>query len=266
MADSENTRTVPAGTTAPAGADTNDITLNTDADFAAAETELLRLLAVGIPKGTPDGEWHVYQEAWWRLHEALITAEPRTAFQAAVILRRATCRDCGIPCGSNDITLPAIERVAEFLATPPADIGSITGRACQLADDLNDVKRGVTAIVDFAAASDDGDAPSIAWIARRLEENVAAAIETLDGIRTTLAAPAMATNLARLAETEATVARFKAAAEGLAPDHAIHVQTQDVIDGAVADAVFVLARALRWGQFEPMVAGLRRAGIVGGEA
>jgi len=94
------------------------ITLTTDTDFVAAEAELARLLAAapGTLKTTPDEEWGAVQAQWWAYHEALLTAEPRTAFQASVILRRVLCRDCGLPSGSNDLNLPAITRVAGFLA------------------------------------------------------------------------------------------------------------------------------------------------------
>ena len=49
-------------------------------------------------------------------------------------------------------------------------------------------------------------------------------------------------------------------------DRMPHVIAQEEIDNAVADAVFVLARAQRWGQFEPIMKGLERAGMLAGGA
>ena len=129
MTEREDTRTVPGDTTSititdtglepnASAAATTTIPLATDADFLAAEAELLRLLADAEEtlKTTPDEEWGAVQAQWWAYHEALLTAEPRTPLQAAIVLRRVLCQHCGLSSGgSNDMNLPAITRVAGFL-------------------------------------------------------------------------------------------------------------------------------------------------------
>ena len=103
--------------TTPTEPTADTIPLATDADFAAAEAELVRLLADADEtlKTTPDDKWPEVQARWWAYHEALLTAEPRTPLQAAIVLRRVLCQHCGLPSGSNDMNLPAITRVAGFL-------------------------------------------------------------------------------------------------------------------------------------------------------
>ena len=127
MATADSSGTAPACATETL----TTIPLATDVDFAAAEAELVRLLAEADEtlKTTPDDKWPEVQAQWWAYHEALLTAEPRTPLQAAIVLRRVLCQHCGLPSGSNDMNLPAITRVAGFLGaghSPSSDAELLT--------------------------------------------------------------------------------------------------------------------------------------------
>jgi len=135
-----------AGTSARPDFQTTTIPLATDADFLKAEAELVRLLADADEtlKTTPDDKWPEVQARWWAYHEALLTAEPRTPLQAAIVLRRVLCQHCGLPSGSNDMNLPAITRVAGFLASPAAASGAST-------ETTPDLHTGFHAVLDMEA-------------------------------------------------------------------------------------------------------------------
>ena len=108
-----------AGTSARPDSQTSDtITLATDADFAAAEAELNRLLTLQ-GQAADDGESDRIAARRLPIYGALIDATPTTPFQAAVVLRRLICP------ATNPGTHHAesIARVVSFMAelTPPEE-------------------------------------------------------------------------------------------------------------------------------------------------
>ncbi|MBF0561103.1 MAG: hypothetical protein HQL37_03595 [Alphaproteobacteria bacterium] len=111
MADPENTRTVPEGTTP------DPTPLKTDADFAAAEAELREALAEAEGSGIDGAAFEALRDRWQTYHGALLNAEPRTPFQAATILRAGVlCPVNGIIVNcANDDHIGAIRRVADYL-------------------------------------------------------------------------------------------------------------------------------------------------------
>ncbi|MBF0561751.1 MAG: hypothetical protein HQL37_06950 [Alphaproteobacteria bacterium] len=112
------------------------IPLATDADFAAAETELRQvLLKANTGDRDMDGpEFKALCDRWQALHGAIINAEPLSPFQAAVILR------AGVLCETNGIAGPNCVEAEHLVA-----IRNVAGLLSDLADDPDD-----TAIRDDA--------------------------------------------------------------------------------------------------------------------
>ena len=87
-------------------------TLTTDAAFAAAETELARLLAL-YPGTTDEAARGALVDAWNVQHRALLDSTPTTQAQAAAVLRAVLNPTIGL---TDRAYVPALGRVADFLA------------------------------------------------------------------------------------------------------------------------------------------------------
>ena len=86
-------------------------TLHTDAAFAAAESELNRLLAAY--SGTGEAARGALVDAWAVQHRALLSSNPTTRTQAAAVLRAVINPTIGM---TDPAYLPALGRVSDFLA------------------------------------------------------------------------------------------------------------------------------------------------------
>ena len=145
------------------------------------------------------------------------------------------------------------------------DIGCVL---LSMLDAMNDVQTGLTAFLNVAADNGGNFSDTAHWMVSRIDADFGKALAMAQAAQNAWRFDAFQPSRDRTAAAEEAAARLRefAAQENLG-EHPT-VTTQTAIDGAVADAVYVLASALRWGQFEPMVDGLRRAGVVaqGGEA
>ena len=72
--------------------------LNGDADWLAAEREVLRLLDE-VRSGADDATLDRYYHAWTTVDEAILKAIPRTPIQAATKMRRVLCKSQGVDVG-----------------------------------------------------------------------------------------------------------------------------------------------------------------------
>ena len=85
--------------------------LTTDTAFAAAESELARLLA--LYPTTDEAARDALVDAWTVQHRALLDSTPTTKAQAAAVLRAVLNPTIGM---NDPAYLPALGRVADFLA------------------------------------------------------------------------------------------------------------------------------------------------------
>ncbi len=145
------------------------------------------------------------------------------------------------------------------LPTIPQDIGTVL---LSLVDAMNDVQTGLTAFLNVAADNGSDFSDTAHWMVNRIDADFGKALSLAQAAQNAWRFDAFKPSRDRTAEAEEAAARLRAFAAQ--EDLGVHpsVTTQKAIDDAVADAVYVLASALRWGQFEPMVDGLRRAGVV----
>ena len=145
------------------------------------------------------------------------------------------------------------------------DIGCVL---LSMLDAMSDVQTGLAAFMNVAADNEDDFARTAHWAVGKIDADFGKALSLARAAQNAWRFDAFQPSRDRTAAAEEAAARLRAfAAQETLAEHPT-VTTQTAIDGAVADAVYVLASALRWGQFEPMVDGLRRAGVVaqGGEA
>ena len=152
-------------------------------------------------------------------------------------------------------------------ADTPAVREDIARVLVDIVDALHAVNTGISSFLRVAADHKSDFADTSHWMVGKIGDDVDAAVALAEAAlgAARVDSTKRKTDDAREAVEAAARLREFAATE---PEELPHMTAQKAIDGAVADAVFVLARALRWGQFEPMVDGLRRAGVVaqGGEA
>lgn len=95
--------------------------LNTDADFLAAEREVLRLLhEFNTLPGIPDE----YSDVWNQIDRAIGETLPRTLVQAAVKLRRLTCQYNGVE-ASWSVHVASLRLIEGYLS----DLVARTSRA-----------------------------------------------------------------------------------------------------------------------------------------
>ena len=143
--------------------------------------------------------------------------------------------------------------------TVPADIGTVIREALDI---LSTAQSGITALL-VSAADNSGDyANCVHWITQKIGEDIDTAFGLVETAHTACrTASIVLPDEAKLAKATEAADRLRAFA-ARTDDRMPHVKAQEEIDNAVADAVFVMAKALRWGQFEPAMIGLQRAGIV----
>lgn len=141
-----------------------------------------------------------------------------------------------------------------------ADIARVL---CDATDAMARVQYGLTAVLSVASDNDSEFANTAHWMVSRIDEDFAHAaglieaaheamrIENQTGIRSDVADSLKTVERLRkfVADNEDGEKRFP------------YAVAQEAIDGAVADAVFVLAQTQRWGQFQPIMQGLQRAGM-----
>ncbi|MEI6558508.1 MAG: hypothetical protein WCO00_08870 [Rhodospirillaceae bacterium] len=159
----------------------------------------------------------------------------------------------------NENTTESTEPTSPNTPTVRQDIGTVL---LSLVDAMNDVQTGLTAFLNVAADNGSNFADTAHWMVNRIDADFGKALSHAQAAQNAWRFDAFKPSRDRTAEAEEAAARLRAfAAQEDLGEHP-SVTTQKAIDGAVADAVFVLASAMRWGQFEPMVIGLRRAGVV----
>ena len=156
-------------------------------------------------------------------------------------------------------------RIVPDGTTIPADVGTVIREATDI---LSTAQDGISALLTAAADNGDDFANVVHWMSKKIGEDIDTALGLVETAHNACrTASIVLPDEAKLANATEAADRLRAFA-ARTDDRMPHVKAQEEIDNAVADAVFVIAKALRWGQFEPMVDGLRRAGVVaqGGEA
>lgn len=152
------------------------------------------------------------------------------------------------------------ENTPTSLETPTTISRDITHLLTEAADVMDGVRAGLLAFLQVAADNGSDFSRTAHWMIGKVHDDFARAQAMVDASHAAARVDTIVAPWDRRQEaTDAAIERLKEFA-AQHPD-VLGGDGQSRIDGAVADAVFVLARALRWGQFEPMVAGLRRAGI-----
>ncbi len=146
--------------------------------------------------------------------------------------------------------------------TTTTDIKADIGRALfGLIDAIEDVQTGINAFLQVAADSNDGFARAAHWMIHKVDADLGHATELAYAVQGAL-------RVGKLTPYKHLVEEVKAAAERLkafvaaAPAEPEAWAIENTIKGALSDAVFMLACAQRWGEREPIMEGLRRAGIV----
>ena len=152
-----------------------------------------------------------------------------------------------LPEGATPATTPTVSQ----------DIGYVL---MSLVDSMGAVQDGLFALLNVAADNEDDFAKTAHWMADHIHDRfthcMSLATTAHEACRIANQSPLK--DIAEEAESAAARLRAFVAVE---PEVMPHMTAQRAVDGAVADAVFILARALNWGTFEPMREGLRRAGI-----
>lgn len=156
-----------------------------------------------------------------------------------------------------DELIPAGNTAATDAPTVQEDIGRVL---LDLVNVLDDVKCGLTAFLLTATDNNSEFARTAHWMIGKVDVDLLYALGLAKAAQTASRVESRAADRNATADAEEAAARLRAFA-ATEPKELPHMTVQKAIDGAVADAVFVLAQALRWGQFEPMVEGLRRAGV-----
>ena len=128
-----------------------------------------------------------------------------------------------------------------------------------LVDALDKVQTGLTAFMLVAADNDSEFARTAHWMVGQIDANFGHAFSMASAAQDASRVERQRTDRDRASAAEEAAERLREFAE-TEPEALPHMTAQKAIDGAVTDAVFVLARAMSWGQYEPMVDGLRRAG------
>ena len=156
-------------------------------------------------------------------------------------------------------TTESTEPTSADAPTVHQDIGCVL---LSLVDAMNDVQTGLTAFMNVAADNGSEFSNTAHWMVGQIDADFDKVLSLAKAAQNAWRFDAFQPSRDRTAAAEEAAARLRAfAAQENLSEHPT-VTTQTAIDGAVADAVFVLASALRWGQFEPMVIGLQRAGVV----
>ena len=143
--------------------------------------------------------------------------------------------------------------------TVPADIGTVI---CEVTDILSTAQDGISALLTAATDSGDDFANVVSWMSKKIGEDIDTALSMVEAAHNACrTASIVLPDEAKLANATEAAERLRAFA--VREDERFpHVRAQAEIDNAVADAIFVLAKAQRWGTLQPIIEGLTRAGLL----
>ena len=142
------------------------------------------------------------------------------------------------------------------------DIKADIGRALfGLIDALDDVQTGINAFLQVAADSKSDFARTAHWMMKQVDADLGHATELADAARGALRVGDRTPYKQWVEEAQAAAERLRAFVAA-APAEPEAWAIENTVKGALSDAVFMLACAQRWGEREPIVEGLRRAGIL----
>ena len=137
-----------------------------------------------------------------------------------------------LPEGATPATTPTV----------PADVGTVIREATDI---LSTAQDGISALLTAAADNGDDFANVVHWMSKKIGEDIDTALAMVEAAhnacRTVSIVLPDEAKLANATEAAERLRAFAAREDTRMP----HVKAQDEIDGAVADAVYVLARALR---------------------
>ena len=146
--------------------------------------------------------------------------------------------------------------------TTTTDIKADIGRALfGLIDAIEDVQTGINAFLQVAADSKSEFSQTAHWMIRKVDADLGNATELANVARGALQVGERTPSKQWVEEAQAAAERLKAFVAAAPAEPGVW-EIENTIRGALSDAVFMLACAQRWGQFEPIVDGLRRAGVV----